>query len=155
MGNPNPWRQFRTHHPRVLLRITRLPRGISARTNGIVVEIDDRLNQVERRCAIAHELEHLRRGIGFGGCTPAEEASIDRAVARILISTVALLEVAAWSTSVSEMADGLAVTEDVLTVRLDDLDEAETDLLLAATTHHREPEQQQWDRYFNDEMGIA
>lgn len=42
--------------------------GAAARTDGVNIWIDDRLNEAEERCAIAHELIHIERGEGT--CQP-------------------------------------------------------------------------------------
>lgn len=42
--------------------------GAAARTDGVDIWIDDRLNEVEERCAVAHELVHIERGEGT--CQP-------------------------------------------------------------------------------------
>ena len=46
----------------------RMQDGAAARTDGVNIWVDDRLNEVEERCAIAHELVHIERGEGT--CQP-------------------------------------------------------------------------------------
>lgn len=40
----------------------RMADGVAARTDGVDIWIDDRLNEVQEKCAIAHEEEHIRQG---------------------------------------------------------------------------------------------
>ena len=40
----------------------RMPDGVAARTDGKDIWIDDRLNEVQEKCAIEHELVHIERG---------------------------------------------------------------------------------------------
>jgi Zn-dependent peptidase ImmA (M78 family) len=62
----------------------RMPDGIAARTDGVDIWVDDRLNDVQRKCAIEHELEHVRRG--HSTVQPeAEEMSVRYAVSKILL----------------------------------------------------------------------
>lgn len=42
--------------------------GAAARTDGVDIWVDDRLNEAEERCAIQHELVHIERGEGT--CQP-------------------------------------------------------------------------------------
>lgn len=39
-----------------------MPDGVAARTDGKDIWVDDRLNEVQERCAIEHELVHIERG---------------------------------------------------------------------------------------------
>lgn len=40
----------------------RLPDGVAAKTDGKDIYLDDRLNEIQERCAIEHELVHIERG---------------------------------------------------------------------------------------------
>ncbi|MFK5689559.1 ImmA/IrrE family metallo-endopeptidase [Ornithinimicrobium sp. LYQ92] len=82
--------------------------------------IDHRLGQVERRCTVAHELEHIRRG--HRGCQPERvERSVHAAVARRLIPDVhRLADALVWARGHHDTAaDELWVDEDTLAARLD------------------------------------
>lgn len=84
--------------------------------------MDSRLNQVRRRCALAHELAHVERG--DGECSFAngkQEIEADLMAARWLIHREALLDALRWSDDKHEVADELWVTADLLQVRLDHL----------------------------------
>lgn len=41
---------------------TRMPDGMAARTDGVDIWVDDRLNEVQEKCAIAHEEVHIELG---------------------------------------------------------------------------------------------
>ena len=67
----------------VVFRV-RMPDGVAARTDGVDIWIDERLNEVQEKCAIAHEVEHISRG--HSTLQPeAEEMSVRYAVARTLL----------------------------------------------------------------------
>lgn len=40
----------------------RMPDGVAARTDGVDIWVDDRLNEIQEKCAIEHELVHIERG---------------------------------------------------------------------------------------------
>jgi hypothetical protein len=40
----------------------RMADGVAARTDGVDIWVDDRLNEIQEKCAIEHELEHIARG---------------------------------------------------------------------------------------------
>jgi hypothetical protein len=61
MSIPHPWREFaKWSNARIFFRDLGI--GIHGLTDGRDVWIHNELLQVERRCAAAHEAEHLRRG---------------------------------------------------------------------------------------------
>ena len=132
IGVHHPWRDFRALTDWTL-RWARLPIEIIGLTDfpARTVTLDRNLSQAERRCTIAHEVEHIRRGP-----VPAEpvlaareEAAVDLAVARRLIDLKRLGEVLAWSESIEEAADELWVDVDTLRVRLDHLHPSEVHFL--------------------------
>lgn len=114
-----------------------MPEDVLADTDGVTcIRLDSRLLQVERRIAIDHELAHIELGHTCGA-DPAQELAARRRSARRLIDIKDLAEAVRWTTDVSEVADTLWVTEDVLTTRMQHLHPAERHLLLRATAHHR------------------
>lgn len=123
----HPWRAFRelvdwtlhwAHLPGGLLGVT----DFRART----VTLDSRLTQVERRCTIAHETEHIRRGPIGVGCVAREERIVDRNVARRMLPDIkAVGEALAWAHHLEEAADELWVDEATLQARLEHLHPAE------------------------------
>ena len=124
----HPWREFR-NHPHWDLVWAMLPvdqMGITdfdTRT----ITLGSRLLQAERRCTIAHELEHIRRGPLPADLVLAarEEALIEATVARQLIRIRELGEALAWARNLSEAADELWVDVPTLQARLDHLHPAE------------------------------
>ena len=85
----HPWRRLRDR-PDWLLEWDMLPPGLMGSTchRRRVITLDLRLSQAERRCTIAHELEHVERGPMPSDPILAarEEESIERAVARRLVT---------------------------------------------------------------------
>lgn len=99
---------------------TDLPPGLLSATDGDRIWMRPDLSQVERRCALAHELEHVRRG--HRGCQPAEvEARVDHHAARFLLPDIRhVADALVWSAGdASEAADVLWVTRWMLAARLD------------------------------------
>ena len=95
-----------------------MPDQVPGRTNGLdIIWMDKRLDQVERRCTLAHELIHIERQ--HIGCQPAAvEEGVRAEAARRLISTEDLANALRWSTAPLEVADELWVTPEVLEDRL-------------------------------------
>lgn len=137
MGMHHPWGELRRRRD-VTLHWARLPHTLTAVTDGRrSIWMAMGLRQVERRCAIDHELAHIELGHECGP-DPSHELAASTRSARRLITVTALEDAVRWTTSLPEMADMLWVTEDVLTVRLHHLHPAETALLRRAAEHHRD-----------------
>jgi hypothetical protein len=80
---PHPWREF-AKWPNARVFFRDLSHGVHGKTDGRDVWIHNKLLQVERRCAAAHEQEHLRRG--HTRCVPgAEEDRVRHAAAKWLV----------------------------------------------------------------------
>lgn len=125
MRTPHPWRDLRDHLAHVTVHWRTLPSPVSGCTDGERVWLHDGLSQVERRCVLAHELEHVRRG--HREAQPAAvEREVRRSVARYLLPDLAALAGAlAWANTQDEAAEELWVTPAVLRDRLEGLTEAE------------------------------
>ncbi|MCW3766434.1 ImmA/IrrE family metallo-endopeptidase [Paenarthrobacter sp. PAE-2] len=108
-----------------------MPDGAPGRTNGVDrIWLNKGLDQVERRCALTHELIHVERK--HTGCQPiAVEAEVRAEAARRLITIDQLVKGLRWARSFPELADELWVTEDVLQDRFDHLTSAEWATLLS------------------------
>ncbi len=136
----HPWRRFRDQAD-WLLRMAELPGDLVGYTDFVHREVvlDSRLLQSERRCTIAHELEHIHRGPppADGVLLAREELAIDKTVARRLISIEALGEALAWSLDLHEAAEELWVDVPTLRVRLEHLHPAERHYLQRRLEHHR------------------
>jgi len=88
----------------------RMPDGVAARTDGKDIWIDDRLNEVQEKCAIEHELEHVRRG--HSKVQPeAEEMSVRYTVAKRLLPDH---RVPCVGSTIAAAARNLGVTRQVL-----------------------------------------
>lgn len=105
------------------------------------ITLDPRQLQAERRCTIAHELEHVRRG-PLASTDPRhvsrEEEQVNRAVARQLISLERLGDALSWSLDPHEVADALWVDLDTLHTRIEHLHPSERAWLRRRTEHHHE-----------------
>lgn len=114
-----------------------LPPGVRGLTDGssaICLEVDQL--QVERRCALAHELAHIDLDHTTKP-TVAEEEAARRLAAQKLITWDALVDVFRWAHNAHEAADELWVTPEVLEDRLRHLHPHERGLLkcITATRH--------------------
>lgn len=87
------------------------------------IELDDSMNQAERRCTLTHELIHRERGDdGHPECHPA----VHKEAARRLISIEALVDAALFhGDDTSQLAEALWVDEVTLITRLQHLHPAE------------------------------
>lgn len=120
MHHSHPWR--RLHHlPEVILSWRDdLPDYLLGATEGDRIWLRSDMTQVERRCVLAHELEHRDRG--HDGCQPEPvEATVQAAAARYLLpSPHVIADALVWAAGdVDEAADVLWVTPRVLRHRLD------------------------------------
>lgn len=91
----------------------RMPDGVAARTDGVDIWLDDRLNEVQERCAIEHELEHVARGHSTIQ-TEAVEMSVRFAVAKRLLPLESIVGVCKNGKSLAGIARELQVTRQVL-----------------------------------------
>lgn len=131
----HPWGKLRLlAHVRVSFVV--MPDDLPGRTNGIdVIWLDRRLQQTERRCALAHELEHIERQ--HVGCQPpAIEAQVRHAVACQLITMPQLVSGLRWARSVDELAEELWVTAEILQDRFAGLTSAEWETLYGVELQH-------------------
>lgn len=133
----HPWRRL-SEMPRIDVLWTDLPDDLIAETDGLtVIEMDRRLMQVDRRCALDHELAHIDLG-HIRGCNGREETAARRLSARRLLPLSCLTTALAYTTDLEYAAWDLWVTRDVLDDRLDSLTEAERAAIMDATEHHRQ-----------------
>ncbi|MCD4853631.1 ImmA/IrrE family metallo-endopeptidase [Arthrobacter sp. AK01] len=107
-----------------------MPDGARGRTNGVdVIWLNKGQQQVERRCALAHELVHLEGE--HRGCQPLGiETDVCEETARRLIPMDLLSKSLRWARSFDELADELWVTPDVLKDRFTGLEDKEWETLL-------------------------
>lgn len=120
MQTPHPWRRLRGMTSTFLHWRTDLPPYLLGVTDGERIWMRSDLSQVERRCVLAHELEHLDRG--HVDCQPGPvEDRVQAAAARYLLPDPHLVaDALVWAGGrLDEAADVLWVTERVLRARLD------------------------------------
>jgi citrate lyase beta subunit len=106
-----------------------MPDRVPGRTNGVdIIWMDKRLDQVERRCTLTHELIHIERE--HTGCQQASiELEVSLETARRLIAIEDLANALSWSSRPYELADELWVTQNVLADRMRSLTLEEIQLL--------------------------
>lgn len=114
------------------LTVQPLPEDLHALTDGETVWLHTPLFQVERRCAIEHEMIHLERGEHCAQ-DDAVERRTEQEVARRLISWGRLLDAVRWARSERELADELWVTMKILRARAETLHADEVIELARAT----------------------
>lgn len=107
------------------------PRAPGATNGADVIWLDPRMNQMERRCVLTHELVHLE--LEHRGCQPpAVEREVRTEAARRLVQMQHLVPAAQWALSLEELADELWVTPMVLRDRLSGLTDGERQELAEA-----------------------
>ncbi|ETT24960.1 phage protein [Rhodococcus aetherivorans] len=119
----HPWRHVGKHYPHISVtcahRLTDGRRG-SWTEDGIYIDRD--LTQVERRCALAHEIVHLERGPlpTDPRLAAIEERVVSIIAARRLIPLDDLTEALMWVSleDQAELADELWVDMPTLRIRL-------------------------------------
>lgn len=141
----HPWRRLR-NLPHIDVRWTRDEIELAGADawwypDESTILMDSRLLQVERRCALAHELAHIERG--DRPCInqwfdARQELAADLVAARWLIPRDCLLSALRWSDDKHEIADELWVTVDLLQARLDHLHPAEKHYLRRKLTEEDE-----------------
>lgn len=119
-----------------------LPDGIDAATrwSDRTIWVRYGLSQVQRRCIIEHERQHVIRGPG--GVIAVEERAVDIATAHALIALGDLVEAAKWARSLPELAEELNVTENVVHTRLNHLHPAERAVLRRAQAAQQDDEEE-------------
>lgn len=137
----HPWRELR-HLVDWTLIWAHLPTGVLGLTDHHhrTITLDPRQSQAERRCTLAHELEHVRRGPMPTDPRAAarEESAVEQATARALIGLGALCDALAWSLDRHEVAEVLWVDVDTLMTRLQHLHPSERAFLMRRLEHHHE-----------------
>lgn len=124
--------------------VTRLPVGEGwylPDVPGIV--LDDRLDRVQRRCVLAHELAHVDlghhqvagNGPGTDRLARRNERAADVLAAKRLVSIAQLVLVLPGASGQTEVAELLEVTPHLLEVRLEHLEPAERLRLAGLFTH--------------------
>lgn len=128
---PNPWQRFADDWPDVGVSyadlghrwgVTRWPAGGTPQ-----IVLHEGLNQVKRRCVLAHELEHLDRGAPCRTLKAQIERRVINATAVYLLPDLELVARTIAVYDLRRAAEELWVTWQVLVERLNALTDAESD----------------------------
>lgn len=103
----------------------RLRDGVASLTDGVSIWVDDRLNEVQERCAVEHELEHVARGQGSAQTEPVE-MSVRYAVACRLLPFESMQRGCHMGGTLAAIARELRVTRQVLMDRAATLDDQQS-----------------------------
>lgn len=128
----HPWRHIRALVDWTVHWTHELPDGVDGATrwSDRTIWVRQGLSQVERRCVVEHERQHVIRGPG--GVITVEERAVDIATAHALVRLEDLVQAVKWARSLPELADELNVTQDVVHTRLNHLHPAERAVLRRA-----------------------
>lgn len=97
----------------------------------VSVLLHEDLTQVQRRCTLAHELEHLDRGAPCDGLRASTERRVINATARYLLPDLSLIADAVQLYDLHRAADDLWVTFPVLIDRLRGMTDSELEIVAA------------------------
>lgn len=144
MEQYNPWADL-ARRPDIVCRSCRLPHGTGMWFPDLpAIALDERLDRVGRRCALAHELVHVDHGdtqvahLGPDGPRQArrQERRADREAARRLVPLADLARsLACHPHDLEAAAEELDVTVHLLVVRIEHLRAAERHELRAQLGH--------------------
>lgn len=125
----DPWVYLETRHPevKVFLRADLgLRWGQTLWRDGVPeIHLAVDLGKIQRRCTLAHELQHVMRGAPCRPLCPQDEADVVEETARWLLPDLAQVAAMLARYALPEAAERLMVTRNVLTDRLDALTEDE------------------------------
>lgn len=131
----NPWQRLAEEWPRVALvysdKMSRHHWGESRWRAGkpVGIALNRSLTQVQRRCALAHELEHFALGAPCGTFRPSEEKRVLKATALYLLPDLDPIAAALADCTVHAAAEELWVTWSVLVERLRTMTDAELNVI--------------------------
>ena len=129
---PHPWRDLRAL-VEVHLHWRVLPWPLFGVTDSRSIWLHEGMSQVQRRCALAHELAHVRAG-HEAHQSAVVEADVRAAVARYLLPDLeAVADALVWAHTQAEAAEELWVTEAVLVDRLEGLSAQEREWMAERT----------------------
>lgn len=128
--HPNPWDRLGSDWPEIPVRYATLggPWGLTRWINGRPREIvlNCELTQVQRRVTIAHECEHLDRGMPCASLQASIEQRVLSATARYLIPDLEVLGRTVAVYDLHRAAEELWVTFPVVVDRLNGLSDEES-----------------------------
>lgn len=99
----------------------RMPDGVAAKTDGVNIFLDDRLNDIQEKCAIEHELIHIERGHSIQQVEAVELSVRYEAAVRLIPDP----SVPCVGSNLAARARNLGVTRQVLMDRAATMNDAE------------------------------
>lgn len=132
MEIPDPWRRAGDEWSSVQIVYRDLPSQVRRaetrwlRGDPVAIVLDRGLNQRERRCSLAHELEHLDRGQPCGTLRATIEARVCADTARYLLPDLEVIGKTLAVYDARQTAVDLWVTYKVLIDRLNALSDEES-----------------------------
>jgi predicted transcriptional regulator len=126
MDSYDPWRALGEYEG-VRLVVADLPGTLRGQIDFVTrtITLHRRLEPVEQKCTLAHELVHLERGPVLVRQTSREERLVAAIAAARLVPIADLADALRWSDDVGVLADELSVDVRTIRVRLDNLSHAE------------------------------
>ena len=119
----NPWRSIPDGWTVTYATLPGDVCGITDTTRRVIT-LDPILTQTQRRCTLAHEIEHAKAG-HVGPQPAAIERAVELAAARRLIELADLADALRWTRDLHELAEVLWVDASILAARLDALTDDE------------------------------
>ena len=113
----DPWAEV-SRHPHISVHFDRLERAAGVTDGHSNIWLDERLTEIERRCALMHELVHLEHG-HMGHQSETVERAVRAEAARLLIPSDRLWAYRHWHDTMHALAEELGVTDAVLRDRLE------------------------------------
>jgi hypothetical protein len=127
---PHPWDRLRVDWPHVDVLEedlgTQWAETRWLRSGRMLIVLNQRLNQAERRVCVTHECAHLEYGRPHGTLKFSEEAKVRNAAARWLLPDLDVIGETLATYDAHRAAEELWVTFPVLIDRLNDLSDAES-----------------------------
>jgi len=125
----NPWWDANERHPDIHIEWHPIypVRAAWCPTERVIL-VDEDINDIERRCALAHELAHIDTAdaqTALCWFSSRQETAADRLAAERLVGVDEIADALRWTNAVTELAQAVGVTPNVLRLRARMLSEHE------------------------------
>lgn len=130
----HPWR-FVGRFRHIRIKFQDLGGKVSGRSNGVdTIYLEERLDKVERRCTLTHELFHIAEG-HRRRCGESDERRVRYMTARALVPFDRIVHCVLWKIPVDKMACELRVTDRVMADRIACITDEELRVLFVMEAH--------------------